>query len=149
MSTTLTPETTSALCEAIFYDGVESHIIDINDSTKVITPADPGSNWFSIITNDALIRGLDAYARDIRDADNPIVAAIKTENYLKVARLINEDRADHTDPDTGLYYEHTGDYDIAAHDISAHVTHIAAFKLDLPHANDQDWDEEAYPELFN
>lgn len=115
MSVTLPPETTAALCKAIFDGGEESRIIDIN-----------------VITADALIMGLDAYARDINDAENPIVAAIKAENYPKVARLINEDRADHTDPVAGLNYDHT-----AAYGISAYIT-TAAFKLGLPHANDRD-----------
>lgn len=112
MSVTLTPETTAALCVSIFDGGEESRIIDIN-----------------VITSDALIMGLDAYARDVNDADNVIVAAIKAEAYPKVARLINEDKADHTDPVSGLRYERT-----AAYGIAPHIT-VAAFKLGLPRAN--------------
>lgn len=143
MSTTLTPDTTTALCEAIFDSEGDCYIININDSTKVVASDDPGDDWFSVITNEALIMGLDAYAREINDADNPIVAAIKSENYPKVANLITKDRTDHIDPVTGLCYEGT-----AAYDISPHVTHVAAFNLYLPHANDQSWDEKEYPELF-
>lgn len=140
---TLDPTTTAQLINAIFDDQDTATITMLNDTTAVIINRTKDHESFAVINTDALIAGLDAHARQVGDADDPFVAAIKAENYAKIPRLIAEDNKDHIDPLTGLAYS-----DTVACEIGAQITHAADNTYDLPYDNDGPWNPEDYPEFF-